>query len=138
MNPYLSVIIPTYNEEERITKTLEAIYGYLTAQQYAWEILVVIDGATDNTLNKVGDFSRDKRNIRWIERKENRGKRYTVRQGMLAASGDVRLFTDADNSTDMIHFEKMKPYFDRLWCCHLFARSKGCRWRLSSCSPVVP
>ncbi|HEX6383117.1 MAG TPA: glycosyltransferase, partial [Anaerolineae bacterium] len=44
---------------------------------------------------------------------ENRGKGYTVRQGMLAAHGEIRLFTDADNSTDMAHFDQMKPLFDQ-------------------------
>jgi dolichyl-phosphate beta-glucosyltransferase len=109
--PWLSVIIPAYNEEKRIAKTLQAIYGYLTTQPYQWEVLVVLDGGEDNTLGQVQEFAAGKKYIHCIDRKENKGKGYTVRQGMLAAKGDIRLFTDADNSTDISHFDKMKPLF---------------------------
>lgn len=113
--PYLSVIIPAYTEERRIGKTLDAIYDYLTAQPYSWEILVVLDGPKDRTLEKVEAFAAEvnrAKNVRWIDRKENRGKGYTVREGMLAAAGQIRLFTDADNSTDIAHFDRMKPHFE--------------------------
>lgn len=113
MKPYLSVIIPAYNEEKRIGSTLEAVYTYLTKQTYTWEVLIVLDGVQDNTLGVIESFAEGKENIRWIDRKENRGKGFTVRQGMLAAKGDIRLFTDADNSTDMSHFDQMKPMFDK-------------------------
>ena len=113
MKPYLSVIIPAYNEEKRIGQTLTAVYTYLAAQSYTWELLIVLDGVTDNTVSVVEKFANGKENIRWIDRKENRGKGFTVRQGMLAARGDIRLFTDADNSTDMSHFDRMKPLFDQ-------------------------
>lgn len=111
--PYLSVIIPAYNEEKRITVTLDAVYRYLTAQDFTWEMLVVLDGPTDNTLDVVKTFAADKEHIRWIDRRQNRGKGYSLREGMLAARGDIRLFTDADNSTDISHFDQMKPLLDR-------------------------
>jgi dolichyl-phosphate beta-glucosyltransferase len=110
---YLSVIIPAYNEAERITKTLKIIFSYLQNQPYSWEILVVNDGSKDNTANVVQDFSLEIPHLQLINRKENKGKGYTVRQGMLAAKGKVRLFTDADNSTDISYFEKMRPLFDK-------------------------
>ncbi len=113
MKPYLSVIIPAYNEEKRIGQTLTAVYNYLTAQSYTWELLIVLDGSKDNTLSVIESFAQGKENIRWAARKQNMGKGYTVRQGMLAARGDIRLFTDADNSTDMSHFDRMKPLFDQ-------------------------
>ncbi len=113
MRPYLSVIMPAYNEEKRIGKTLSAVYDYLIKQPFTWELLIVLDGVTDRTLDVVEDFARDKDYIRWIDRKENRGKGFTIRQGMLAARGDIRLFTDADNSTDMSHFDQMKPLFNK-------------------------
>ena len=109
--PYLSVVIPAYNEEMRIGQTLEAIHHYLLAQTFTWEVLIVLDGSKDNTLSVIEEFAKGKPRFRWINRRENRGKGYTVRQGMLAAHGAIRLFTDADNSTDMSHFDKMKPYF---------------------------
>lgn len=111
MNPYLSVIIPAYNEEKRIGKTLEAVYRYLQAQEFTWEIVIVLDGSKDNTLGVVEQFAAGKEHIRWLHRTENRGKGYTLRQGMLAATGEIRLFTDADNSTDMSHFDLMRPHF---------------------------
>ncbi len=112
-NPYLSVVIPAYNEERRITTTLLSIYEYLSRQSFTWEILVALDGPDDETLPRVKEFAATRQNTRWIERAENRGKGYTVREGMLAARGQVRLFTDADNSTDMSHFDQMQPLFEK-------------------------
>ena len=109
--PYLSVVIPAFNEELRITHTLSVVYDYLQKQDYEWEVLVVIDGADDGTLARTREFAAGRRHIRWIERKENRGKGYTVREGMLAATGRVRLFTDADNSISISNFDKMAPLF---------------------------
>jgi glycosyltransferase involved in cell wall biosynthesis len=111
-DPYLSVIIPAYNEERRITMTLVSVYEYLSRQTYSWEILIVLDGPSDNTLNLVRDFADTRNEIRWINREENQGKGYTVREGMLAAKGHIRLFSDADNSTDINHFEHMQPLFE--------------------------
>ena len=112
-NPYLSVVIPAYNEERRITTTLLSIYEYLSRQSFTWEILVALDGAVDETLSRVQEFAATRQNIRWIDRADNRGKGYTVREGILAARGQVRLFTDADNSTDMSHFDQMLPLFEK-------------------------
>lgn len=112
MSPYLSVIIPCYNEEKRIPKTLNRIWDYLNEKDFTWEIIVVIDGAKDGTYGLVEIFSIGKEGITVLNRKENRGKGYTVREGMLNAKGTIRLFTDADNSTDISHFDKMKPLFD--------------------------
>ncbi len=111
--PYLSVIIPAYNEEKRIAVTLDAVYRYLSAQPFTWELLVVLDGPTDNTLGVVQSFAEDKEHIRWIDRRENRGKGFSMREGMLAAHGQIRLLTDADNSTDIAHFDQMKPLFEQ-------------------------
>lgn len=113
--PFLSVIIPAYTEEHRIGKTLHTIYSYLGRQPFRWEILVVLDGPEDRTLERVEAFAAGvdgEECIRWIDRQQNRGKGYTVRQGMLAADGRIRLFTDADNSTDITHFDRMKPLFE--------------------------
>jgi glycosyltransferase involved in cell wall biosynthesis len=111
--PYLSVIIPAYNEEKRIGTTLDAIHRYLTAQPFTWEMLVILDGPQDNTLGQVKAFAQGKQNIRWIDRQQNRGKGYSVREGMLQARGDIRLFTDADNSTDISHFDQIRPLFEQ-------------------------
>lgn len=77
------------------------------------EIIVVLDGSTDATLEIARAAARDVPQVKIIDRKVNRGKGFTVREGMLAASGQIRLFTDGDNSTDIAHFDKMKPLFDQ-------------------------
>jgi glycosyltransferase involved in cell wall biosynthesis len=112
MTPYISVVIPAFNEERRITQTLSAVYSYLQKQDYEWEVLVVIDGAQDNTLARTQEFAAGRQHIRWIDRKQNRGKGYSVREGLLAATGRVRLFTDADNSIGISNFDRMAPLFD--------------------------
>ena len=109
---YLSVIIPAYNEEKRIKKTLKSISSYLKHQPYSYEILVVNDGSKDKTANVVNDYIKKIPNLRFIDRKKNMGKGYSVKAGMLEARGKTRLFTDADNSTDISHFELMRRYFD--------------------------
>src|SRR3989344_8095663 len=110
---YLSVIVPAYNEAERLPKTLRRFHEYLSEQAYSYEILVVNDGSRDGTAEIAGRAVNDIKNLRIIDRKRNMGKGYTVREGMLAAYGRIRLFADADNATDISHFEAMRAFFDK-------------------------
>lgn len=110
--PYLSVIIPCYNEEKTISATLLAVDQYLQKQGFDYEILVVSDGSKDKTAQIAEEFKKNLPNLKLIDNEENHGKGWVVRQGMLAALGQVRLFMDADNATSVDHFDKMKPYFD--------------------------
>jgi len=110
MPKHLSVIIPAYNEENRIKETLSEVYSYLTRQNYSWEIIVVSDGSKDRTVEVVSEFISNKPEINLIANTKNHGKGYVVRQGMLQAQGDFRLFTDADNSTTIDQIEKFWPY----------------------------
>ncbi|MBD3238399.1 MAG: glycosyltransferase [Candidatus Moranbacteria bacterium] len=109
----LSVVIPAYNEENRISKTLIAVNKYLSAQKYASEILVVIDGATDKTFDVVKGHQKQIKNLVIQNNSKNHGKGYVVRQGLLKAQGDYRLFMDADNSTTVDHIEKFFPHFEK-------------------------
>lgn len=109
----LSVIVPAYNEEGRIVKTLREINKYLSLQSYDSEIIVVSDGSKDRTAEVVRGMMSEIRNLRIIDNKENHGKGYVVRQGILGAKGDYRLFTDADNSTSIDHVEKMWPLLEK-------------------------
>lgn len=109
----LSIIIPAYNEEKRIPKTLEEISNYLSKQNYDSEILVVSDGSKDRTAEVVENLKLKIVNLRLLDNKENHGKGYVVRQGLLEARGDYRLFTDADNSTSIDQVEKMWTEFDK-------------------------
>ena len=109
----LSIIIPCYNEAARLPGTLRRFHAYLADKGYSYEIIVVLDGSTDNTRDALRHLRGTITNLRIIDRAENRGKGYTIRQGMLAASGRIRLFADADNSTDIAHFDRMMPLFDK-------------------------
>ncbi|MBU2025232.1 MAG: dolichyl-phosphate beta-glucosyltransferase [Patescibacteria group bacterium] len=112
-NIKLSVVIPAYNEEKRIGPTLLDIDRYLSRQKYPYEILVVIDGATDKTFQTVKKYQSMVHGLKIINNEKNHGKGYVVRQGLLQARGEFRLFMDADNSTVVDHIEKFFPYFDQ-------------------------
>ncbi|OGY97227.1 MAG: hypothetical protein A2128_01245 [Candidatus Liptonbacteria bacterium GWC1_60_9] len=109
--PFLSVVIPAYNEAKRIPLTLIDIDKHLHACDFSYEIIVVDDGSKDATAEIVNRFIPLVRNLKLIDNKVNRGKGAVVRQGMLAAKGALRLFTDADNSTSIDQFNKMLPHF---------------------------
>ncbi len=110
---YLSVIIPAYNEAERLPKTLRRFNEYFAMRAHSYEILVVNDGSKDGTARAASSMESEIKNLRLIDRKKNMGKGYTVREGMLASYGKIRLFADADNATDISHFERMRPLFDQ-------------------------
>jgi len=98
--PHLSIVIPAYNEENRIGRTLIETFDYLDRQNYSSEVIVVNDGSTDHTVETVRNFeSRAGGRLRLIENPGNRGKGYSVRNGMLQAAGEIALFYDADLAT---------------------------------------
>lgn len=110
---YLSVIIPAYNEEKRIGKTLQSIDEYLKKQSYDYEILVVNDGSKDRTAEIVKEEAARIANLHLIDNQENHGKGWAVRQGMLKAQGQIRLFMDADNSTTVDQVANFLPHFEQ-------------------------
>ena len=105
---YLSIIIPAYNEEDRIVTTLDHTLSYLNSQDYLSEVLVVSDGSTDHTKAVVQNgFDAGKRvSLRVFEYHPNRGKGYAVRFGMLKGSGDRMMFMDADYSVPIEELEQ--------------------------------
>jgi glycosyltransferase involved in cell wall biosynthesis len=107
---YLSVIIPAYNEAQRIGTTLYAVDSYLRDRQYEYEIIVVNDGSQDETAEVVEQAMKDIPRLRLINNKTNHGKGWVVRKGMLSAKGLFRLFMDADNSTSIENLEQLFPY----------------------------
>jgi glycosyltransferase involved in cell wall biosynthesis len=109
----LSIIIPAYNEEQRITETLLDIDHKMSGQTFGYEILIVNDGSTDNTVSVVEKLQKQIPKLFIINNSENRGKGFAIKQGMLKAIGDFRLFMDADNSTKIDEVFKMLPYFNQ-------------------------
>ncbi len=95
--PYLSVVIPAYNEEARIEAALEQVRAYLSFQSYAWEVVVADDGSIDGTGPLVSAFASECPGVRLLSL-EHRGKGWAVQQGMLAATGVYRFLCDADLS----------------------------------------
>ena len=102
---FLSVIIPAYNESPRIERNLEQVAAYLSAKFSAFEIIVVDDGSTDETSQRVAPAAQKEPRIRLVSLPANRGKGFAVRQGMAAAKGDVVCFMDADLSTPVEEIE---------------------------------
>lgn len=108
-SPYLSVIIPAYNEAgrkgEELKKNIEEIGKYLGEKKINYELIVVSDGSTDET----AEFSRTLTglvsNLEVIDRKENKGKWYSVREGLLKSRGQYCLLTDADGATSINNLE---------------------------------
>ena len=106
--PYLSIIIPAYNEAQRIGRTLAATFDYLDAQNYTGEVIVVDDGSRDQTVKVVSDFElRADGRLQLLKNPGNRGKGYAVRNGMLKSKGEIALFYDADLSTPLSEVEKV-------------------------------
>jgi glycosyltransferase involved in cell wall biosynthesis len=114
--PLLSIVIPAYNEEERLGKTLAETFAYLTEQEYTSEIIVVDDGSRDRTVEVANSFqphSNAKTKLIVLKNPGNRGKGYAVRNGMLHASGEIQLFFDADLATPLDQIPKvLRPILD--------------------------
>ncbi|MCG3149318.1 MAG: Undecaprenyl-phosphate 4-deoxy-4-formamido-L-arabinose transferase [Verrucomicrobiae bacterium] len=100
--PYLSVVIPAYNEEERLKKFVPGIEAYLQSKGWSHEIIVVNDGSRDRTAQTAQALG-----VQLIDLQPNRGKGGAVKAGMLAARGRYVLFTDADQSTPIQEVEKL-------------------------------
>ena len=103
--PYLSVVIPAYNEQERLKKHVPHIVSHLAAKSF--EIIVVNDGSKDDTAEAVRELSKKFPMLRLIDYRPNRGKGAAVKAGMLDARGQYVLFTDADQSTPITEVDKL-------------------------------
>jgi glycosyltransferase involved in cell wall biosynthesis len=106
-SPDLSIIIPSYNEEERLPATLDRIASYVRAKRPNTEVIVVDDGSTDGTIAVAESFRGKFDRLRVMTNGTNRGKGFSVKQGSLAAAGRVVLFTDADLSAPIEEAETL-------------------------------
>jgi glycosyltransferase involved in cell wall biosynthesis len=105
--PFLSVVIPAYNEALRVGSTLEKVWGYLETRNYPVELIVVDDGSTDETPGILEEFCQRHPSTRVLTNRINQGKGHSVRRGVLEAQGELVLFTDADLSAPIEEANKL-------------------------------
>jgi dolichyl-phosphate beta-glucosyltransferase len=101
--PFLSIVVPAYNEAGRIRDTLVMLCRFKALKPYPIELIVVDDGSTDQTVETLSEFPA----IRLVRNDRNHGKGFTVRHGVLEAGGEYVLFTDADLSTPIEEVDKL-------------------------------
>jgi len=95
----ISIIIPAYNEEKRLPKTLASIISFLNKEKIEAEILIVNDGSQDQTKKVAQEIAKDNSFLKVISYEKNKGKGGAVKEGIIQAKGDYLIFLDADNST---------------------------------------
>ena len=102
-----SIVIPAYNEGERLSATLEKVLAYVHSQGWNAEVIVVNDGSRDNTADLVREFAATDPVLRLVENPGNRGKGYAVRNGILNSRGEIVVFSDADLSSPIEEMPKL-------------------------------
>ncbi|MFP3985705.1 MAG: dolichyl-phosphate beta-glucosyltransferase [Candidatus Bathyarchaeia archaeon] len=107
MQNKLSIIIPSFNEEGRIKKTLQKYYNHLLQHNDAWEIIVVMDGCNDRTSKIVAEFTAKRKNVRFLEFPHRLGKGGAFLKSLSFAQGDFLGYVDADGSTEANEFLKL-------------------------------
>jgi dolichyl-phosphate beta-glucosyltransferase len=105
---FLSIIIPAHNEESRLPRTLEQVFGFLEGEAYAAEVLVVENASTDRTLEIAQGYARNHPNLRVLHA-DGKGKGLAVRLGMLESSGEFRFMCDADLSMPIDEVNRFLP-----------------------------
>lgn len=108
----LTVIIPAFNEESRISRTLERVLSYLNDQRIQFELLVVDDGSTDRTVEIAQGVIAPQSCCRIVSLAQNSGKGAAVRRGIFESMGDLILFSDADLSTPIEEYSKLRTAID--------------------------
>jgi dolichyl-phosphate beta-glucosyltransferase len=108
---HISLIVPAFNEEARIGKSLDRILDFIRSQRHSFEVIIADDGSRDGTVELVRDRFGRHLNVKILSQARNQGKGEAVKQGMLSASGDYLFFTDADLS---VPIETLPTFLARL------------------------
>jgi glycosyltransferase involved in cell wall biosynthesis len=123
--PYLSVIIPCWNEEKNLEGgVLDEVHDYLAQQPYPWEVIIVDDGSTDESPRLIRDFVADKDAVHFITIPHG-GKPAAVWAGIQEAQGELVLFTDMDQSTPIEELDKLLPWYDQGYDVVIGSRGTG-------------
>ncbi len=112
-DPFLTIVIPAYNETKRIGRTLEHIKQYLGSKSFHAEVIVVNDGSTDDSEELLREASAGFPAMKVLRNEPNRGKGFSVRRGVLEAQGQFVLFTDADLSAPIEEADKLLVTLER-------------------------
>ncbi|HZC22681.1 MAG TPA: dolichyl-phosphate beta-glucosyltransferase [Candidatus Binatia bacterium] len=107
MLPSITIVIPAYNEAARLGRTLDRILDFIHQEAWGAEIIVVDDGSSDGTAEIAQTYARENPCVRLLSNPGNRGKGYSVRNGILHANGEFILFTDADLSSPIEEAPKL-------------------------------
>ncbi|HSB10349.1 MAG TPA: dolichyl-phosphate beta-glucosyltransferase [Blastocatellia bacterium] len=111
MGWFLSIVIPAYNEQKRIGRSLEAILSFLKTQPYQAEVIVVDDGSSDDTASivseRIPEYRKASHDLRVLTNTPNRGKGFSVKRGLAEARGEIVLFSDADLSSPITEAPKL-------------------------------
>ena len=107
-DPFLSIIIPAYNEAARIGPALRQALDFLDSRPYSWELLVADDGSSDATARLAAEAAAGRPNLRILSL-PHRGKGWAVKNAMLAARGEYRLLCDADLPVPVAQIERLIP-----------------------------
>lgn len=108
MTPFLSIILPAHNEEQRLSKTLDEVRGFVDAQSYSVEVVLVENGSQDRTLELAQQYAARLPFLKVIH-EDRRGKGLAVRTGILAAKGQYRIFCDVDFSMPVTEINRFIP-----------------------------
>jgi len=123
--PYLSVVIPCYNEAKNLERgVLDEVRGFLQKQKYPYEVIISDDESTDGSLNFTSQYCRQHQHFRLLKNPHG-GKPFAVRAGVKAAKGEFVLFTDMDQSTPLSEVKKLLPFFKKNYQVVIGSRGQG-------------
>jgi dolichyl-phosphate beta-glucosyltransferase len=122
---YLSIVIPAYNEEKTIEVTLKRVLGFLSKENFSWEVIIVDDGSSDKTSDLVSSISNP--NVKLVKLKTNKGKGGALRAGIKESVGRYVIFMDADLSVPLENIDKFISEFKKFEVVIASRRVKGAK-----------